>query len=46
MLQLSNIAWDVRRELKLDPATGNILEDKEAMKSWDRDYEKGWAPHL
>jgi predicted dehydrogenase len=46
MLQLSNIAWDVRRELKLDPATGNILEDKEAMKSWGRDYEKGWAPHL
>ena len=44
MLQLSNIAWDVRRELKVDPATGNILEDKEAMKSWGRDYEKGWAP--
>jgi predicted dehydrogenase len=46
MLQLSNIAWDVRRELKLDPATGKILEDEEAMKSWGRDYEKGWAPHL
>lgn len=46
MLQLSNIAWEVRRELKLDPATGHILEDKEAMKSWSRDYEKGWAPHL
>jgi predicted dehydrogenase len=46
MLQLSNIAWDVRRELRLDPATGKILEDKEAMKSWGRDYEKGWAPHL
>lgn len=46
MLQLSNIAWDVRRELKLNPAIGNILEDKEAMKSWGRDYEKGWAPHL
>jgi predicted dehydrogenase len=46
MLQLSNIAWDVRRELKLDPAAGNILGDKEAMKFWGRDYEKGWAPHL
>jgi hypothetical protein len=46
MLQLSNIAWDVRRELKLDPATGSILEDKEAMNSWGRDYEQGWAPHL
>jgi predicted dehydrogenase len=46
MLQLSNIAWDVHRELKLDPATGHVLDDKEAMKSWSRDYEKGWAPHL
>jgi predicted dehydrogenase len=46
MLQLSNIAWEVQRELKLDPATGHILNDREAMKFWDREYEKGWAPHL
>ena len=46
MLQLSNIAWDVQRELKLDPATGHILDDKDAMKQWGREYEKGWAPHL
>jgi predicted dehydrogenase len=46
MLQLSNIAWEVERELKLDPNTGHILDDKEAMKSWNREYEKGWAPHL
>jgi predicted dehydrogenase len=46
MLQLSNIAWEVERELKLDPATGHILNDKEAMKSWDREYEKGWAPRV
>ncbi len=46
MLQLSNIAWEVNRELHLDPSTGKILNDKEAMKGWDREYEKGWAPHL
>ncbi len=46
MLQLSNIAWEVERELKLDPSTGHILDDKEAMKSWNREYEKGWAPHI
>ncbi len=46
MLQLSNIAWEVSRELKLDPTNGKILDDKEAMKGWDREYEKGWAPHL
>ncbi len=47
MLQLSNLAWDVRRELKLDPATGEYSRrQKRAMKSWGREYEKGWAPHL
>ena len=46
ILQLSNIAWEVQRELHLDPATAHILNDKEAMKGWDREYEKGWAPHL
>lgn len=46
MLQLSNIAWEVNRELTLDPATGHILNDPAAMKFWSREYEKGWAPHL
>jgi predicted dehydrogenase len=46
MLQLSNIAWEVERELKLDSNTAHILDDKEAMKSWNREYEKGWTPHL
>ncbi len=46
MMQLSNIAWEVKRELKLDPATGHVVDDRDAMKLWDRDYEKGWAPHL
>ena len=46
MLQLSNIAWEVQRELKLNPKNGHILNDAEAMKGWGREYEKGWAPHL
>ncbi|HUH64636.1 MAG TPA: Gfo/Idh/MocA family oxidoreductase [Terracidiphilus sp.] len=46
MLQLSNIAWTVNRELRLDPADGKILNDHEAMKMWGREYEKGWAPKL
>jgi predicted dehydrogenase len=44
ILQLSNIAWEVNRELKLDPTNGKILHDPEAMKGWGREYEKGWAP--
>jgi predicted dehydrogenase len=46
MLQLSNIAWEVNRELSLNPADGKIKNDPQAMALWDREYEKGWAPHL
>jgi hypothetical protein len=42
MLQLSNIAWCVNRELKLDNKTGHVVNDPEAMKLWSRSYEKGW----
>src|SRR6266702_8796981 len=42
MLQLSNIAWKVNRELKLNTASGHILNDADAMKLWARSYEKGW----
>jgi predicted dehydrogenase len=46
MLQLSNIAWEVQRELKLDTSNGKVVGDPEAMKGWGREYEKGWEPHL
>src|ERR1700722_10539598 len=46
MLQLSNIAWDVKRELRLDPSNGHILNDPQAMGMWGREYENGWTPHL
>ena len=46
MLQLSNVAWEVNRELRLDTANGKIQNDADAMKLWGREYEKGWAPHL
>src|SRR5271167_4976153 len=46
MLQLSNIAWEVNRELHLDTKGGRIQNDPEAMKMWGREYEKGWAPQV
>ncbi len=46
MLQLSNMAWEVNRELHVDSKNGRIQNDPEAMKMWSRDYEKGWAPHV
>ncbi|MGH9528608.1 MAG: Gfo/Idh/MocA family protein [Terriglobales bacterium] len=41
MLQFSNIAWKLKRELKLD-AGGHIAGDPEAAKLCGREYEKGW----
>jgi predicted dehydrogenase len=46
MLQLSNIAWETNRQLRLDAKDGKILNDPDAMKLWEREYEKGWAPHV
>ena len=46
MLQLSNIAWEVGRELHLDSVNHHINDDPDAMKLWTREYEKGWAPHV
>jgi predicted dehydrogenase len=46
MLQLSNIAWFVHRDLNLDPTDGKIKNDSEAMKYWNREYEKGWEPRI
>ncbi|HEY8958973.1 Gfo/Idh/MocA family oxidoreductase, partial [Chitinophaga sp.] len=41
---LGNIAQRTGRILHTDPSNGHILNDKEAMKMWEREYEKGWAP--
>jgi len=46
MLQLGNIAWRVGRELNLDNTNGHIKNDKDAMKFWHREYEKGWEPRV
>jgi hypothetical protein len=42
MLQLSNIAWSVNRELKLDTKSRHVFNDPAAMQMWSRTYEKGW----
>ena len=46
MLQLSNISWELSRELRLDPKNGKVKNDSQAMAYWTREYEHGWAPHL
>jgi predicted dehydrogenase len=46
MLQLSNVSWEVGRELRLDTSSGKPQNDPDAMKMWGRQYEKGWAPTI
>lgn len=44
--QLGNISYRVGRTLNCDASNGHILNDKEAMKLWQRGYEKGWEMKL
>ena len=46
MIHLINIAYRVGRPIKIDPKTGYILDDPEAMALWKRDYEPGWEPKI
>ena len=41
-VQLGNIAQRVGHDLRIDPANGHIIGDREAQKLWSREYEKGW----
>ncbi|MFN7116500.1 MAG: Gfo/Idh/MocA family protein [Saprospiraceae bacterium] len=44
--QLGNISYRVGRTLYCDPKNGHVLNDKEAMKFWSREYQKGWEMKL
>ena len=46
LCHLANIAQEVGRDLLIDPSTGKIINDQEAMKWWGREYEKGWEPKV
>jgi predicted dehydrogenase len=43
---LANIAQRTGKTLHCNPENGHILDDKEAMKLWKREYEKGWEPKV
>lgn len=44
LCHLGNISQKTGNTLSLDIKTGKILNDKDAMKMWKRDYEPGWEP--
>jgi predicted dehydrogenase len=43
LCHLANIAYRTNKSLDIDSSNGHI-KDKEAMKLWGREYEKGWEP--
>jgi predicted dehydrogenase len=43
---LANIAYRTGRSLKVDPASGHILDEEIMKRYWSRDYEPGWEPKL
>ena len=46
LCHLANIAQRTGKTLHCDPANGHILDDKDVMKLWKREYEKGWEPKV
>jgi predicted dehydrogenase len=44
MLHIGNISQRIGRTMDCNPSDGHILNDAEAMKLWQRDYEPGWEP--
>ena len=46
MLQYTNLAWKLGRDMQVNPATGRIKGDKEATDQCSREYEPGWEPKI
>lgn len=45
-LHIGNISQYLGRSLNINPQTGRIIGDSEAMGMWNRDYEPGWEPRI
>ncbi len=46
LAQLGNIAQRSGHSLKIDSTNGHILENPEATKLWNREYQPGWEPTI
>ncbi len=45
MVHYANISHRIGKSYKVDTQNGQII-DKEGMKLWAREYQKGWEPKL
>ncbi len=46
LVQLGNIALRSGHTLNINPNTGHIINDKDAIKYWSRTYQPGWEPNV
>jgi hypothetical protein len=46
LCHLGNIAQNVGRTIHINPTTGKVKDDDEAMSYWKREYQDGWEPKL
>ncbi len=46
LCHLGNYAQKLGRVLEIDTSNGHVKGDREAMRLWEREYEKGWEPGI
>lgn len=46
LCHLANISYRSGSDLDVNPSSGRILDNPEAMKFWSREYEPGWEPNI
>lgn len=46
LCHLGNMAQDAGETIKIDTATGKVLNNEKVMQNWKREYAEGWEPKL